>query len=1166
MKKFFRLAIVFAIAGAALLTGCTKDYSVYISDLQDQVTALDNRIKSLETAFQNGAVLNDVAQIANGIRVTYTKDGKTYTEEITNGKDGKDGVDGKDGAAGKNGTNGTNGTNGKDGKDGTNGTNGKDGKDGTPGTVVTISDDGYWVLDGVKTDKKAIGTDGKNGTDGVNGTNGTNGKDGVSWEIKNVAGKGLCFVSNETPAQEIPVFENGKSPITAVLTNGVLTLYGVEGAPETGLVINTNAALKSLAFVPEVILDGLGLIELKNLNNAGGLETAVRAGYAAKMYRVARVGLNNYAAKFVTSAPVTVSYRLNPSNVDETAYAWDFISRKVDTRVAGADATGANTIVKIKDGTAPVKRGSFLDFEIVLQKELVKVAATNQNDNDLVALRAIGDGAEIVSDYSYLGRADNNTYNIINKQKYYATPSVKANYGEEYVEIANFPAKANVDVQLLYNAEQPLDLVTYVETYANEFQKALPQLDITPSYEFCYAGKTANGIVFGATATEAPYLAPTDNTNQNAFVTLTADGKIKVNPEYGKSSINRTPLVYVRSYVTVGNGKYYLADAFLTIQIVEEKIIVEPKPWQVLIKHTVTFDYSKLTATATYTGEEGQAWYQKTSNSVANKDLNVDWDEMNKYVFDNGFVDMSYEDFGKYYDVENPKLIVAVKNNANAEPTALLKIEDLGEDPVTIEAGDKANLIPFNAANLNTIYSKNNKGLSRVAESVDNWRNNTTILNVKLDKDIENVDKEHHVYVLYHPKKVNNAWDWTKTGVVIEFVYNFKPHTHTFNILNWKINPDYKLGSKDVLNETIPGKTGGKYNYYGDEPYKTYAGVRIKGRENEMVSALIEHFEKYTVAYDEDAEYSFQIVNFPKTDVTFAVTNNVGQITNTNEAGTAANGDYAKVTLTGTQLKDIVKKQNNAVSPDIKVVNNALISQGFDVLVRVTETCKNKTATGTKTKTGYYFVVFKALDAHIVFNEFKLGTYKEINDYIAVNEFVYGIFDADVTGLTAAEADKHLISKWENGAWTITDLAKESYNFKATGTISVELENAFVYSAADPQASFGGRLLVVKKNQNFIGPAPQNNGTLAVDAIEWWNMGTDLQVDKAAQFQINVKYTADNNTATLIEKAKGDVIVLSTANSKTDAAKVSGGVGHAYHKLNGDWWDPQQVLAAKGIK
>ncbi len=58
---------------------------------------------------------------------------------------------------------------------GTNGENGAPGKDGVNGITPTIeiSADGYWIINGVKTEYKAIGTDGENGAPGNDGVNGT---------------------------------------------------------------------------------------------------------------------------------------------------------------------------------------------------------------------------------------------------------------------------------------------------------------------------------------------------------------------------------------------------------------------------------------------------------------------------------------------------------------------------------------------------------------------------------------------------------------------------------------------------------------------------------------------------------------------------------------------------------------------------------------------------------------------------------------------------------------------------------------------------------------------------------------------------------------------------------------------------------------------------------
>ena len=52
------------------------------------------------------------------------------------------------------------------------------GKDGVTPTIE-ISEDGYWIINGVKTESKAVGTDGKDGIDGKDGVDGTPGKDGA---------------------------------------------------------------------------------------------------------------------------------------------------------------------------------------------------------------------------------------------------------------------------------------------------------------------------------------------------------------------------------------------------------------------------------------------------------------------------------------------------------------------------------------------------------------------------------------------------------------------------------------------------------------------------------------------------------------------------------------------------------------------------------------------------------------------------------------------------------------------------------------------------------------------------------------------------------------------------------------------------------------------------
>ena len=187
----------------------------------------DTGNKAIGTDGQDGKDGNGIKSItidqanSDATKTTYIitfDNNSTYTYVVKNGTNSQNGEDGQDGSVvtiGANGNwyidgedtgilargqNGSDGTNGQDGKDGNgiksitidqansdatkttyiitfdnnstytyvvkNGINGQNGEDGKDGSVVTIGEDGYWYIDGVKTDVKARGEDGTNGVDG----------------------------------------------------------------------------------------------------------------------------------------------------------------------------------------------------------------------------------------------------------------------------------------------------------------------------------------------------------------------------------------------------------------------------------------------------------------------------------------------------------------------------------------------------------------------------------------------------------------------------------------------------------------------------------------------------------------------------------------------------------------------------------------------------------------------------------------------------------------------------------------------------------------------------------------------------------------------------------------------------------------------------------------
>ena len=202
-KLKFIVAGVAIVAGLASAVSC-QDLSKDVEDLGKRVSTLENTVKDLQTKIDAGAVITSVTSTATGVKVTLSN-GNSF--DLTNGKDG------------------ANGTNGKDGKDG------KDGVDGTPGSVVTIGENGNWFIDGVDTGLAVAGKDGKDGEDG----------DSIVWAIED--GKFVEYKNGVATGNTKEIAGEGVLKAVWDAENGVLTLYGAEGA-EDGLpiVIYNNAS------------------------------------------------------------------------------------------------------------------------------------------------------------------------------------------------------------------------------------------------------------------------------------------------------------------------------------------------------------------------------------------------------------------------------------------------------------------------------------------------------------------------------------------------------------------------------------------------------------------------------------------------------------------------------------------------------------------------------------------------------------------------------------------------------------------------------------------------------------------------------------------------------------------------------------------------------------
>ena len=222
MRKKYLSAL---LIGTLLLSAGTfqscKDYDEDISGLTQRVEAVESLVNDLQSQIQKGAVITDVQKTDQGVVVTLSN-GNSF--ELTNGADGK------------------------------------------PGSVVTIGDNGNWIIDGVDTGKPSRGEKGEQGEPGTPGGDGSgsasvyyypgvNGEENGYWVKVSVAADG----TESKKVTDISWKVSG-SGLTAIWDEGSLILDGVEGTDEP-VVITLDADLRALIYEPEMVLDGNNAME-----------------------------------------------------------------------------------------------------------------------------------------------------------------------------------------------------------------------------------------------------------------------------------------------------------------------------------------------------------------------------------------------------------------------------------------------------------------------------------------------------------------------------------------------------------------------------------------------------------------------------------------------------------------------------------------------------------------------------------------------------------------------------------------------------------------------------------------------------------------------------------------------------------------------------------------
>lgn len=600
-KKFFSLLFgTVAMVSASTFVSC-QDYDDEIDDLQTQITKNAETIATLQKLANDGVIITSISQNGSGVSVN-TSDGKSYT--ITNGKDGQ------------------------------NGTNGADGKDGKDADVWTIDADGFWCLNGTKTEYKAVGTDGK---DGVNGTNGKDGKDGVYY-YPNLDGF-FHMVDGAKDTKTNISWKNTQGGMTAVQTADAVTFYNADGS--VAAVISTVATLKGLVFEPQLVVDGVNAIQ------AGAL---------------------TFNGKTLCTPNVTASYYLNPSIVKEAGLKTETVEYVYLTK----DYKKTRAISGISASYKEIKDG-----KLTVNIDNINGTISEGEKIDLVALQVENkDGEIITSDFETIvsSAIEAEDFFIARKGQlkvhypgYHGvlngTPNTETSKGTEITTaltendpaIAGYIAEQHAkDHKVVTDKNYATDNAAVIEI---EYNKTT---NISEYIAMCYSDAHADwtakmaeyklSFVYNVDPINS-YLRQEEGlketTDQQQFIsTEVKDGQLYVTPKTytlngeQRSSVGRTPIVNVQ---LVFDGKTVIKNAYIPLHIVEKapEIVVIPDTVYVTVNDTIAKPNAQ---TVNIKVGEFDGWNFDCKDS---KPQMITAQQMNELVY--SLVNLPSSDFAKQY-------------------------------------------------------------------------------------------------------------------------------------------------------------------------------------------------------------------------------------------------------------------------------------------------------------------------------------------------------------------------------------------------------------------------------------------------------------------------------------------------------------------------------------
>lgn len=354
MKKKFVKVMFFGALSLAVSTAVTscKDYDDDIDNLQTQIDANKASIADLQKFVNEGKWVKGVESVTGGFKITFS-DGQSYTV-----------VNGKDGAKGETGATGAQGVAGKD------------------GSIVTIGEDGFWYIDGKKTDVKAQGEKGDKGETGAAGAQGAAGKDGYSPYIGE---DGFWYFYNaETQKVEKSKYQANivGSEKTYIVENPTMPKYTLHTVTKDGKEVTLDLPTADN-------IQSVKAVTIAGTNNSVHEGTHVGIKYNRLTSAVQFKGLNKEwnlkAGDILSTATEKISAIVNPSNVDATTYKFYL-----------QDSKGANELFvlgapKANETSTPLTRANtknegVYDFNISLKEGVTEAQLNEFTNNSAFAL------------------------------------------------------------------------------------------------------------------------------------------------------------------------------------------------------------------------------------------------------------------------------------------------------------------------------------------------------------------------------------------------------------------------------------------------------------------------------------------------------------------------------------------------------------------------------------------------------------------------------------------------------------------------------------------------------------------------------------------------------------------------------------------------------------